>query len=103
MPPPAAASRPAAEAAAPPAAPAPPREVLQALLTALGGPANVRSVESLSSRLRIGVASAGAVDEAAIRKLGVRGVAIAAADCVHVIVGPAAQAAGASLRALLAT
>jgi len=101
--PPAAASRPAAGAATAPAAPALPREVLQALLTALGGPANVRSVEPLSSRLRIGVANAGAIDDAAIRKLGVRGVAIAAADCVHVIVGPAAQAAGAALRDLLAT
>jgi PTS system N-acetylglucosamine-specific IIC component len=102
VPPPAAASRTAAGAATPPTAPVLPQEVLQALLTALGGPANVRSVESLSSRLRIGVASAGAIDDAAIRKLGVRGVAMAAADCVHVIVGPAAPAAGASLRALLA-
>jgi PTS system N-acetylglucosamine-specific IIC component len=89
---------PAAPAASPPA-----REALQALLAALGGRANVRSVEPASSRLRIGVASAGAVDGTAIRELGMRGVAIAAADCVHVIVGPAAEAAAASLRELLAS
>jgi N-acetylglucosamine PTS system EIICBA or EIICB component len=95
--------RPAAEAATMPAVAALPTEVLRALLAALGGPANVRSVEPLSSRLRIGIANPRAIDDAAIHRLGVRGVAIAAADCVHVIVGPAAQAAGASLRELLAT
>ncbi len=82
---------------------APAKEVLQGLLAALGGADNVRSVEPASSRLRIGVASTRAVDGAAIRKLGMRGVAIAAADCVHVIVGPAAAAAGAKLQELLAS
>jgi N-acetylglucosamine PTS system EIICBA or EIICB component len=85
------------------ATPAPPKEVLQSLLAALGGRSNVRSVEPASSRLRIGVASAARVDDAAIRRLGMRGVAIAATDCVHVIVGPAAEAAVASLRELLAS
>jgi N-acetylglucosamine PTS system EIICBA or EIICB component len=83
--------------------PAPAKEVLQELLTALGGRANVRGVEPASSRLRIAVASSDAIDGAAIRRLGMRGVAVAAADCVHVIVGPAAEAAAASLRELLAS
>lgn len=78
------------------------RPLLQKLLAALGGAGNVRSVEPASSRLRIGVASTGAIDSAALRKLGMRGVAVAAKDCVHVIVGPAAEAASASLRELLA-
>jgi len=91
------------EAAAPAVAPAPAREVLRGLLVALGGRQNVRSIEPASSRLRIAVASANAVDSAAIRKLGMRGVAIAAPDCVHVIVGPAAEAASVSLRELLAS
>ena len=85
------------------AAPAPEKEVLRGLLAALGGRANVRSVEPASSRLRIRVANSSAIDSAAIRKLGLRGVAIAATDCVHVIVGPAAEAAGVSLRDLLAS
>ncbi|HEX8757775.1 MAG TPA: N-acetylglucosamine-specific PTS transporter subunit IIBC [Steroidobacteraceae bacterium] len=83
-------------------APAPAREVLQGLLVALGGRANIRSIAPASSRLRIEVASAAAIDGAAIRQLGMRGVAIAAADCIHVIVGPGAEAVGASLRELLA-
>ena len=81
---------------------APVKEVLQGLLAALGGRENVRSIDSASSRLRIGVANADAVDRAAIRRLGMRGVAVAATDCIHVIVGPAAEAAGVSLRELLA-
>ena len=97
------AARPLPEVTSPPAlAQAPTKESLQGLLAALGGRANVRGIEPASSRLRIAVADSGAVDSAAIRKLGMRGVAITAADCVHVIVGPAAQAAGASLRELLA-
>ncbi|HET9106763.1 MAG TPA: N-acetylglucosamine-specific PTS transporter subunit IIBC [Steroidobacteraceae bacterium] len=99
----ASAGRPPEASSAAAAAAAPAREILQGLLAALGGRANVRSIEPASSRLRIGVASASAVDSAAIRKLGMRGVAIAASDCVHVIVGPAADAAGAELRELLAS
>ncbi len=91
------------EAPAPAAAPAPPKDVLRALLAALGGRQNVLSIDPASSRLRIAVASSSAVDGAALRKLGMRGVAIAAPDCVHVIVGPAAEAAGVSLRELLAS
>jgi N-acetylglucosamine PTS system EIICBA or EIICB component len=82
---------------------APAKDVLRGLLAALGGRQNVRSIEPASSRLRIAVASAGAIDSAAIRKLGMRGVVVAATDCVHVIVGPAAEAAGVSLRELLAS
>lgn len=77
--------------------------VVRKLFDALGGRANVRSIDRASSRLRVGVANAGKVDSAAIRALGLRGVAVAAADCVHVIVGPAAQSACASLRELLAS
>jgi PTS system N-acetylglucosamine-specific IIC component len=85
------------------AAQAPAKETLQGLVAALGGRANIRAVEPASSRLRIVVASTGAIDGAALRRLGMRGAVVAAADCVHVIVGPAAQAAGASLRELLAS
>ncbi|HEY1891395.1 MAG TPA: N-acetylglucosamine-specific PTS transporter subunit IIBC [Steroidobacteraceae bacterium] len=92
---------PAQSPTAAPATPVPAKEVLRGLLTALGGRANVRSIEPASSRLRIGVVDTKAVDSAAVRKLGMRGVAIAATNCVHVIVGPAAEAAGASLRELL--
>jgi PTS system N-acetylglucosamine-specific IIC component len=72
-----------------------------ALLAALGGRANVRGVEAAASRLRVSVGDAALVDRAAIRGLGLRGVAIPRAGCVHVIVGPAASAACAALKRLL--
>jgi len=72
-----------------------------ALLAALGGRANVLAVEAAASRLRVSVGDAALVDRAAIRGLGLRGVATPNAGCVHVIVGPAAGAACAALRRLL--
>jgi len=90
-------------AAAAAEAPSLERSVVQKLFDALGGRANVRSIERASSRLRVGVTNAAKVDSAAIRALGLRGVTVAAADCVHVIVGPAAQSACTSLRELLAS
>jgi N-acetylglucosamine PTS system EIICBA or EIICB component len=71
------------------------------LLAALGGRANVRTVEVAASRLRIGVADAALIERAALRRLGVRAVAVPVAGCVHVIVGPAADAVGAALRLVL--
>jgi N-acetylglucosamine PTS system EIICBA or EIICB component len=103
----------ASSAAVPPAAttgvaPAPGRQALAApapdagaLLAALGGRANVLAVEAAASRLRVSVGDAALVDRAAIRGLGLRGIATPVAGCVHVIVGPAASAACAALRRLL--
>ena len=79
------------------------KPVIEKLLQALGGRSNVRSVERASSRLRVGVVNTAKVDGAAIRTLGLRGVAVATSECVHVIVGPAAQSAFLSLRELLAS
>ena len=72
-----------------------------ALLAALGGRANVRAVQAAASRLRVSVGDAALIDRAAIRGLGLRGIATPAAGCVHVIVGPAAEAACAGLKRLL--
>ena len=73
-----------------------------ALLSALGGRANVRDIEVVaSSRLRVRVANATAVDEAAIRALGLRGIARPSANFVHVLVGPSAEETFTSLRALM--
>jgi PTS system N-acetylglucosamine-specific IIC component len=78
-----------------------PTPTLTSLLTALGGRSNVRAVEAASSRLRINIADASIVDQSAIAALGLRGVALAAPNWVHVIIGPEASAAGVSLRQLL--
>jgi N-acetylglucosamine PTS system EIICBA or EIICB component len=78
-------------------------QTLTSLVAALGGRSNIRLVESVSTRLRISVASAAAVDESGIIALGMRGVAVPNPNWVHVIVGPAAPEAGTSLRRLLAS
>jgi phosphotransferase system IIB component len=80
----------------------PDEATIRCLLAALGGSANVLTVDVAASRLRIGVMKASAVDAAAIQSLGLRGVALASPECVHVIVGPAADGASDSLRRLLA-
>ena len=72
-----------------------------ALLAALGGGANVRSVATAASRLRIGLQDATRLDRAALGALRLRGVALPRPDCVHLIVGPEAEAAAAALRQLL--
>ncbi|MEA3179670.1 MAG: N-acetylglucosamine system or component, partial [Gammaproteobacteria bacterium] len=71
------------------------------LLTALGGRANVRAIETASTRLRINIVDPKAVNESAILSLGLRGVAQASPNWVHVIVGPEATTTGVSLRQLL--
>jgi PTS system N-acetylglucosamine-specific IIC component len=75
---------------------------LASLLDALGGRSNVRAVEAASTRLRINLADSSKVDERAIGTLGLRGIARAAPDWVHVIIGPDAEPAALSLRRLLA-
>jgi PTS system N-acetylglucosamine-specific IIC component len=103
---PLAASLPTATAATAAVLPAPataaaPTPTLLSLLVALGGRANVRAVETASTRLRINIVDPSAVNESAIASLGLRGVARAAPNWLHVIVGPEAATAGASLRQLL--
>jgi PTS system N-acetylglucosamine-specific IIC component len=79
-------------------------QVLSSLLSALGGRENIREIEAVaSSRLRMKVANATAVDERAIRSLGLRGIARPTGEHVHVIVGPGAGEALALLRALVAS
>jgi PTS system N-acetylglucosamine-specific IIC component len=72
-----------------------------AVLAALGGRANVRSVVMAASRLRIGIEDAARVNRTALGCLGLRAVAVPRQDCVHLIVGPGAEAAAAALRQLL--
>jgi phosphotransferase system IIB component len=71
------------------------------VLAALGGAANERSVATAASRLRIGIGDAARLDRAALGALGVRALALPPPDCVHLIIGPEAQAAAAALRQLL--
>jgi PTS system N-acetylglucosamine-specific IIC component len=73
-----------------------------ALLAALGGRSNVRSLTLAASRLRVEIADAAQVERVRLESLGLRGVALPRPGCLHLIVGPAAPAVAAALRQLLA-
>ncbi len=74
---------------------------IRALLAALGGTANVRAVAACSSRLRVDVEASEAVNDAALREVGVRGLARPKAHSIHVVLGPAADNVAQMLRDLL--
>jgi len=71
------------------------------ILAALGGATNVMAVGAASSRLRLTVVDDAAVDEAALKTIGARGVARPKAGAVQIILGPGADAIAARLTALL--
>jgi PTS system N-acetylglucosamine-specific IIC component len=72
----------------------------QGLLVALGGAANLRSVDACTTRLRLQVVDNAAIDAAALRALGARGVIMPAPGSVQVVLGPEADQVADELRAL---
>jgi N-acetylglucosamine PTS system EIICBA or EIICB component len=62
-----------------------------AYLKALGGTANVLSIDACTTRLRVAIADGGHVDEQALKALGIRGIVRPAAGSVQVIIGPEAD------------
>jgi N-acetylglucosamine PTS system EIICBA or EIICB component len=74
-----------------PGLPAPALSRGASYLTALGGAANVQTVDSCTTRLRLTVADNGRVDEGALKTLGARGVIRPAPGSVQVIIGPLAE------------
>jgi PTS system N-acetylglucosamine-specific IIC component len=71
---------------------------LQRVVAALGGSANIRSIEPVSTRVRVNVVDATLVDRNAMGTLGLRGMAMAAPNWVHLLVGPAAEPTAVALR-----
>lgn len=64
-------------------------------ITALGGAGNLQSVDACTTRLRLVVRDSAAVDQAALRRLGSRGVVDLGAGSLQVVLGPIAdQVAG---------
>jgi PTS system N-acetylglucosamine-specific IIC component len=72
-----------------------------ALLAALGGRSNVMDLETAAGRLLIRTARPESIDETALAKLGIRGVAHSAADRVQVLVAGAVEEWAEPLRRLL--
>jgi PTS system N-acetylglucosamine-specific IIC component len=76
-----------------------PQRVIAApqLLAALGGKANVISVDVAPGRLLVRVTSYSIVDRNRVEALGARAVAVSAGGTVHILMGPAAAATGEGL------
>jgi N-acetylglucosamine PTS system EIICBA or EIICB component len=72
----------------------------EALLAALGGARNVRELEARSGRLRVGLVDAQRADLAVLARLAERGAVLTGAGAVHVLLGDAADAQCAMLRAM---
>jgi len=77
-----------------------PRVPAAAVLAALGGKANVKSVVQCASRLVVEVASAGVFDEGALRAAGIRAIG-KQGENIHLIIGPSAARLSADLKAQL--
>jgi PTS system N-acetylglucosamine-specific IIC component len=74
-----------------------------AFLRALGGAANVRALDACTTRLRVVVASHGAVDDTALKLLGARGLVRPSAEALQVVVGPVADQLAGEIRRCLRT
>jgi N-acetylglucosamine PTS system EIICBA or EIICB component len=68
---------------------------------ALGGSANIRSVDACTTRLRLSVDSQSSVDEGALKRLGARGVVRPSAGTLQVVVGPTADQLAGDIRKAL--
>jgi PTS system N-acetylglucosamine-specific IIC component len=65
---------------------------------ALGGARNLITVDACTTRLRLIVANQSSVDEAALKKLGARGVVRPSAEALQVVVGPIADQLASEIR-----
>ena len=73
-----------------------------AILAALGGSGNVRSVDACTTRLRLVVTDLAPVDEAGLRGLGARGVLKLDNGGLQVVFGPVADQIAGEVRAAIA-
>ena len=71
-----------------------------AYLTALGGAANLRTISACTTRLRLGIVDTELVDEAAVRRLGAKGLIRPSAGTLQVIIGPQAEHLADRMRAV---
>lgn len=78
------------------------KEGVWAIVDGLGGADNILDVKTVSSRLVLAIKDATQIDEEKLIGLGARGLAHMNSGRLHLLLGPAAPNAGASLRAFLA-
>jgi PTS system N-acetylglucosamine-specific IIC component len=70
----------------------------QAILAALGGPANLREVSANASRLRLVLANPASLDPTALAKAGARGCVTLNGAVTHIVIGPKAERVAEFLR-----
>ncbi len=87
--------------AAPEAAVAVPDDEAEAFVAALGGRANLLEVEACTTRLRLRLQDAAAVDEAALRRLGAKGMIRPSPQALQVVLGPQADRVAGEIRGRL--
>ncbi|HEX6741533.1 MAG TPA: N-acetylglucosamine-specific PTS transporter subunit IIBC [Sphingomicrobium sp.] len=68
-------------------------------VAALGGAANLKSVDACTTRLRLSLADPAAIDEPALRALGARGIVHPGGDALQVVLGPIADQVAEEIRA----
>lgn len=76
-------------------------ERARGFIVALGGAANLKSVDACTTRLRLQVQDNARIDEAALKALGARGLIKPAAGSVQVVLGPEADIVADEIRAVL--
>jgi N-acetylglucosamine PTS system EIICBA or EIICB component len=89
------------EAAAQPLAPTTADARARAFVTALGGAQNLTQVDACTTRLRLLLADNQAIDEAALKRLGARGLLRSSAQGLQVVLGPIADQVAGEIRAAL--
>jgi PTS system N-acetylglucosamine-specific IIC component len=72
-----------------------------AFIDALGGARNLTEVEACTTRLRLSVVDSGAINEAALKRLGARGVVRPSTGSLQVVLGPIADQVASDIRAAL--
>ncbi len=87
--------------AAEPLAAAPSGPRAQAFVTALGGAQNLTEVDACTTRLRLVLVDNKSVDEAALKRLGTRGILRSSAQGLQVVLGPIADQVAGEIRAVL--
>jgi PTS system N-acetylglucosamine-specific IIC component len=69
-----------------------------AFVRALGGAANLKSIDACTTRLRLSLADPKAIDEPALKTLGARGIVHPGGDSVQVVLGPIADQVAGEIR-----
>jgi PTS system N-acetylglucosamine-specific IIC component len=72
-------------------------------VAALGGPANLKTIDACTTRLRLDLADPAAIDEAVLKALGSRGIVRPGGNTLQIVLGPIADQVAGEIRAAAST